>query len=248
MKYTICAVFLILVALLVSCQAPDALEESLQHDGPIADASNASEDETQAPSERSDLEENSNAQEQETEFSVLKSTFFDTVEELIAFNQNPSLLDTGNSDQTAWLLAEHKAGTVLSQEHIYIPEIADVSDYIVDADYFLVAIEQTPREISFVYRLKSAPTELDQANSQIRINITWYPNDCNSTEAIESQFGVKKDENGYIFCPDDHVLFLQLEENCYVYVFAPNYPAVFDFLARFTNVQKVNINPNAVTE
>ena len=167
---------------------------------------------------------------------------------MIAFNKNPSLLNTGNPDQTAWLLAEHEAGTILSKDYIYVPEIADVSDYIVNGDYFLVSIAQTPVEISFVYQLKSAATELDQVKSEIRIYLWWDPNDCKSTEVIEHQFGSKQDEDGYIFCPDEHRLFRQLEENCYLHVFAPNYPAVFDFLARFTNVQKVNVNPNAVTE
>lgn len=245
----LCVMFL---ALLSSCQAPTAefphdSGESDKNIELIEDVPNLPKDEPEILSKQNDSAETeieSVPKEQEHDVCVLKSFFFETIDELIAFNKNPSLLNTGNSDQTAWLLAEHKAGTILSKDYIYIPEIADVSDYILNESYFLYGIEQSPREIRFIYRSATASTELEQVKSQIDISIMWTAED--NTEMLEHQYGAKKDENGYIFNPDKHFLFRQLEENCYLCVFAPNYPAVFDFLTRFTNVQKVNVNPNAV--
>jgi hypothetical protein len=65
---------------------------------------------------------------------------------------------------------------------------------------------------------------------------------------IEEQCGAKKDENGYILDSDKHYLHRQLEENCFLYVFAPHYPAILDFMTRFADVQKINVNSTAVIE
>ena len=184
--------------------------------------------------------------EQIQAYCINKSFYFDTIDQLIAFNKNPDLLRTGNADYTTQLLAEHRAGNILSKDYIYIPVIADVSDYIKNASYALIAIEQSPSQIEFVYQSESAASELDQYHSEIRIGISWFTQDV--TEMIEEQCGAKKDENGYILDSDKHYLHRQLEENCFLYVFAPHYPAILDFMTRFANVQKVNVNATAVNE
>jgi len=184
--------------------------------------------------------------EQIQAYFINKSFYFDTIDELVAFNKNPDLLRTGNADYTTQLLAEHRAGKILSKDYIYIPVIADVSDYIGNASFALIAIEQSPSQIEFVYQSESAASELDQLHSEIRIGISWFTQDV--TEMIEEQCGAKKDENGYILDSNKHYLHRQLEENCFLYVFAPHYPAILDFMTRFANVQKVNVNATAVNE
>ncbi|MBQ8718979.1 MAG: hypothetical protein IJY66_06915, partial [Clostridia bacterium] len=184
--------------------------------------------------------------EQIQAYFINKSIYFDTIDQLIAFNKNPDLLRMGSADQTAQFLADHRAGNILSKDYIYIPVIADVSDYIKNASYALIAIKQSPSQIEFVYQSESAASELDQLYSEIRIGISWFTQDV--TEMIEEQCGAKKDENGYILDSNKHYLHRQLEENCFLYVFAPHYPAILDFMTRFANVQKVNVNSTAINE
>jgi hypothetical protein len=241
----------LLLAFLVSCQtlSDDVRDTSGETIEPMEDDPNSATDEAIIPPEQPDAaatDAEAEQNEQIQAYCINKSFYFDTIDQLIAFNKNPDLLRTGNADYTTQLLAEHRAGNILSKDYIYIPVIADVSDYIANASYALIAIEQSPSRIEFVYQSESAASELDQFYSEIRIGISWYTQDV--TEMIEEQCGAKKDENGYILDSDKHYLHRQLEENCFLYVFAPHYPAILDFMTRFADVQKINVNSTAVIE
>ncbi|MBQ7339050.1 MAG: hypothetical protein IJW40_11450 [Clostridia bacterium] len=252
MKNKIFILCMMLLAFLVSCQSPvtndtSSFEDRLENDRLFEDMENIPIEESKETLEQGSKEEIKSDSTAIPENYIIVSTFFDSIDQLVAFNKNPSLLNTGNANETEYLLNLHRQGTVFSKDYIYVPVIPDVSDYYADGSFFyLCGIEQSPTTIMFVYRLSTAMTDVEQINSEIRIHITWYEED--NTTVLEQQFDTKKDENGYIFNSSSHLLFRQLDEYCYLNVQAPNYPAYFDFLQLFTHVQKVNVNPDAVTE
>ena len=252
MKNKILILCMMLLAFLISCQAPLPNDTSSFADSPgndrlLEDVENIPIEESKDNLEQGSNEEIKNDSETTPEQFIIVSTFFDSIDQLVAFNKNPSLLNTGNANETEYLLNLHGQGTVLSRDFIYVPVIPDLSEYYANGAFiYLYGIEQSPTTITFVYRLSTAITDIEQINSEIRIHITWYKGD--NTTVLEQQFDTKKDENGYIFIPSSHLLFRQLDECCYLYVQAPHYPALFDFMQLFTHVQEVNVNPDTVTE
>jgi hypothetical protein len=250
MKNKLIVLCVALFALLISCQAPlndlPASSEKGQYFQYTEQLEDSVDISTNESSESSSSNEPESTTMTESDFSIITSTIFESIEQLIAFNKNPSLLNTGDQSETNYLLNLHREGTILSRDYIYIPVVPNVSDYYQEGFYYLYYIQQTPMQISFVYRLSTAATEIEASDSEIHITIMWFTRD--NTENLEKQSGAKKDENGYIFDATDHDLIHQLEETCFMSVRAPFYRADYDFLQLFCNVKKVNVNPNTVTE
>ena len=227
MKHAVYALLLILIILLVSCQtAPTAGADNFDTATPELSHS----DPTVTPKQDPD------SSFEPGEALPITHVEFETVDQLIAFNQNPTAYGAN-----PYALQALKEGHTLHRDYNYIPVMPDVSDYYTDGrSYELYGIAQWPSSIEFVYRSTSAKTEEDALLSEVRISINWYAD--NQKEDLEKQFGVEQDQDGYIFVSEQHRMLRRLEDTCYLEVYMPNYPALYEFMQKFCTAEKIAID------
>ena len=251
MKNSVFAMYFIVVLslLLVSCRAP---EEDMN----VAAEKNSDSSETGASSEIQAENNDTNAKKESTvqipevehtaneprEY-VINHTDFDTVDQLIAFNINPTLLNTGSPDSTAQLLSEHQNGTILSRGFIYIPVVTD-------DEYQIANIIQDTESIGFVYESISAVSLEVRWASQTDI-IFHYFEDREAADkdwaALAKRFG-EPDKDNYIYAPAQRVMLRRLDDTCYVYLYMRSDIPEYQHMRSWCEVQKVNINTDHVTE
>ena len=170
---------------------------------------------------------------------IINSTDLTTIDQLIVFNKNPSLLNSGSENGTAHILAEHRAGTILSRDYIYVPSA-------VFDGYELWQITQTPIQIAFTYHLSSAEDLDEMLNSMLGIYFNY--SDVESLETYEREYGVDRDADGFLYIPSERRIYYQVEENCVISVYSRGIQYDYQAMCALCDVQKVNVTPTAVTE
>ena len=169
----------------------------------------------------------------------ITGTQFGSVEQLILYNQNPFLLNTGDATLNEQILNIHQSGSILSRDAIYIPTMP------LD-EYVLSSITQHPNNISFCYVLEKAETYEERIATRITVYIEYTEEDV--MPARETQFDVVRDADGYLYAPENRYICYQVDSDCYVSVNGTEGTNDYDTMRAFCQVQSVNVHSDAVTE
>ncbi|MBQ7339048.1 MAG: hypothetical protein IJW40_11440 [Clostridia bacterium] len=143
-------------------------------------------------------------------------------------------------DEESNLAQLHREGTVISRKELYYPlALPDV--------YELAYISQLPNETLFCYRLKNTSSWGELLLTEIHISFTY--GEENILEQRESQFGISRDADGYVYVEKYQRIFYELDEGCCMSVYAKaasmqNYQT----LRELCKAQMVIIDPTHVTE
>ncbi|MBQ7336905.1 MAG: hypothetical protein IJW40_00460, partial [Clostridia bacterium] len=247
----------LLLAVLASCTTADndvptndiPINDVPTNDVPINDVPtpDTAEPEIDATIDGSDPEEGVTPETENTtteqQAYVINYTIFDNIDQLIAFNKNPALLNAGSPESTANLLSMHQKGTVLSRDYIYIPTKSDEA-------YRISGIIQDTGGIGFVYEPTADIAFEERMDGEIDI-IFYYTKDSEIVDRdwtqLVNRYG-ESDEKDYIHVPSQRFMFRRLDDTCYMYLHLRSGIPDYQNMRSWCEVQKVNVNPDAVTE